>query len=146
MAATYIARAVDAHRIPHVVVMRELWIDEADEIARRTYAPVVEPVFRYYLKSGALGKSTLGPADMTLDGALADRVICGGRESITRILHEFHSTVGASTYVFSLRHPSGPSHGQVLKAIERFGNEVIPTFRSNLGKDAQPNVKQGAVP
>ena len=146
MAAAYIARAVDVRRVPHVVMMRELWIDEADEIARRTYAPVVEPVFRYYLKSGALGKSTLGPADMTLDSALADRVICGGTESITRILHEIHSTVGASTYVFSLRHPSGPSHGQVVKAIEKFGSEVLPTFRSNLGKDAPPMVRRGAMP
>jgi len=136
MAHEYVARAHDTGRPAHVVSMRELWVDESDAAARAVYGPVVEPVFRYYLKSGALA-NTLEPADLTIDGALTDRVMCGSAATITDQLCEFHATVGAASYVFLLRHPGGPSHAQVLEAIDRFGYEVLPAFRARIAASEQ---------
>lgn len=123
-----LARSVD--REPHVIAMRELWVDESDDSARDVYGPVVEPIFRYYLKSGAMAGSALKAVDLRIDGALADRVMCGSIETVTEKLCEFHAGVGASSYVFSLRHPGGPSHVRVLEAIRRLGNEVLPEFQA----------------
>jgi len=132
MAKEYADRAQDAHRAAHVVAMRELWVDETDALAQSVYGPVVEPVFRYYLKSGAMAHTDLEATEIKIDGALADRVMCGSAATITEKLCAFHGNVGAASYVFSLRHPGGPSHTQVLEAIDRFGREVIPAFRARV--------------
>jgi alkanesulfonate monooxygenase SsuD/methylene tetrahydromethanopterin reductase-like flavin-dependent oxidoreductase (luciferase family) len=131
MAHEYVRRANGAHRPPYVIAMRELWVDETDAAAREVYGPVVEAVFRYYARSGAL-KNPAGSSDMKLDGVLDDRVLCGSVATVTDRLCELHATVNAQSYVFSLRHPGGPSSAQVLEAIERLGHDVMPAFQKRV--------------
>ena len=117
----------------HVMVMREAWIADSDELATSTFGSIVEPIFHYYLRNGAFpAQSGLTAADLTLDGALADRVLCGSPETLIDRITEIAERATADTVVLGIRHPGGPAHSQVLAAIERFGGEVLPAVRSRL--------------
>lgn len=124
-----------AKREGHVIVMREAWIADSDELATSTFRSIVEPIFHYYLRNGAFpAQSGLTAADLTLDGALADRVLCGSPETLIDKITEIVERATANTVVLSIRHPRGPAHSQVLAAIERFGAEVLPAVRERLKK------------
>lgn len=119
----------------HVIVMREAWIADSDELATSTFRSIVEPIFRYYLRNGAFpADSGLTPADLTLDGALASRVLCGSPQTLIGKITEIVEQTTADTVVLGIRHPRGPEHSQVLGAIERFGAEVLPAVRERLNK------------
>jgi alkanesulfonate monooxygenase SsuD/methylene tetrahydromethanopterin reductase-like flavin-dependent oxidoreductase (luciferase family) len=132
-ARAYRSLAGAADRKSHVMVMREAWIADSDELAISTFSPIVEPIFHYYLQHGAFPAGTgLKAADLTLAGALADRVLCGSPETLTDQITEIVELAAADTVVLGIRHPHGPEHSQVLAAIERFGGEVLPAVRSRL--------------
>jgi len=38
----------------------------------------------------------------------------------------------ADTLILGVRHPRGPAHDDVLTAIERLGQEVLPAVRARL--------------
>jgi alkanesulfonate monooxygenase SsuD/methylene tetrahydromethanopterin reductase-like flavin-dependent oxidoreductase (luciferase family) len=132
-AQAYRSLAGAAGRQSHVMVMREAWIADSDELATGTFGPIVEPIFHYYLRNGAFpADSGLTAADLTLAGALADRVLCGSPQTLIDHITEIVHRVSADTVVLGIRHPHGPAHSQVLAAIERFGGEVLPAVRSRL--------------
>ena len=118
-----------------VILMREAWIADSDELATSTFRPIVEPIFQYYLRNGAFpADSGLTAADLTLDRALANRVLCGSPETLIGKITEIVEQTTADTVVLGIRHPRGPAHSQVLAAIERFGAEVLPAVRERLKK------------
>jgi alkanesulfonate monooxygenase SsuD/methylene tetrahydromethanopterin reductase-like flavin-dependent oxidoreductase (luciferase family) len=132
-AQAYRSLARSADRQSHVIVMREAWIADSDELATSTFSSIVEPIFHYYLRNGAFpADSGLTAADLTLAGALADRVLCGSPRTLIDQITEIVDRVSADTVVLGIRHPHGPAHSQVLAAIERFGAEVLPAVRSRL--------------
>jgi alkanesulfonate monooxygenase SsuD/methylene tetrahydromethanopterin reductase-like flavin-dependent oxidoreductase (luciferase family) len=132
-AQAYRSVAGAAGRASHVMVMREAWIADSDELATSTFQSIVEPIFHYYLRHGAFpADSGLTAADLTLAGALADRVLCGSPETLIDRITEIVHRTSADTVVLGIRHPGGPAHSQVLAAIERFGGEVLPAVRSRL--------------
>jgi alkanesulfonate monooxygenase SsuD/methylene tetrahydromethanopterin reductase-like flavin-dependent oxidoreductase (luciferase family) len=107
--------------------------DKAGRTPRITYGPVVEPVYRYYLREGALGtNSGLEAADMVLGGALDDRVICGSPSTVAARISAEMLEFGAEGCTLALRHPSGPPRREVLNAIELLGREVVPEVRRQL--------------
>lgn len=139
MAAGYREAAAAQGITPRTMVLRELWVDETDERARERYGPVIERVFRYYLKKGALTHfpgATL--EDVTLDGLLRDIVICGSVETVTERVAELAERTNADACVFMLRHPDGPAHEAVLEAIRLLGTEVSP--RVNALRDAKVTI------
>lgn len=132
-AARYLRSTLAAGRQAQVLIMREAWLADTDAQARATFGPIVEPIFRYYLREGAFaGDHGLTESDLTLDGALADRVLCGSAAtmitSITTLMRRTH----ADTLILGVRHPRGPGHDDVLTAIERLGQEVLPAVRARL--------------
>lgn len=132
-ARAYRSLARDAGRNSHVMVMREAWIADSDALALSTFGPIVEPIFRYYLRHGAFpADNGLTAGDLTLAGALADRVLCGSPETLIDQVTGVVELTSADTVVLGLRHPGGPAHAEVLTAIERFGAEVLPAVRSRL--------------
>ena len=123
----------------HVMVMREAWVADSDELATSTFSSIVEPIFHYYLRNGAFpAQSGLTAADLTLDGALANRVLCGSPETLIDKITEIVERATADTVVLGIRHPRGPAHSQVLAAIERFGGEVLPAVRERLARRHEP--------
>jgi alkanesulfonate monooxygenase SsuD/methylene tetrahydromethanopterin reductase-like flavin-dependent oxidoreductase (luciferase family) len=133
MAGWYRAAAEEAGRVPRVHLMRDLWVAASGAEARSAYAPFVEPIYRYYLREGALGeRHGLDANDLVLGGSLDERVICGSPEEVTERVLSFIRRTGADGCSFALRHPAGPSHEAVLAAIELLGGEVLPRLRAGL--------------
>jgi alkanesulfonate monooxygenase SsuD/methylene tetrahydromethanopterin reductase-like flavin-dependent oxidoreductase (luciferase family) len=132
-AKTYLSMARDGDRPHHIAVMREAWVADTDQEAAAVFGPVIEPIFRYYLRNGAFPAGHGLTADeLTIDRALADRVICGAPATVTDKVSSLVAMTHADTVVFGLRHPRGPAHAEVLLAIERLGREVLPAVRSRL--------------
>jgi alkanesulfonate monooxygenase SsuD/methylene tetrahydromethanopterin reductase-like flavin-dependent oxidoreductase (luciferase family) len=131
MAGWYRAAAVAAGVQPRVHLMRDCWVGADGESAREFYAPHVEPIYRYYLREGALGANHgLGDGDVRLGGALDARVICGSAAEVAGRVRAFLTATEAEGISLALRHPSGPAHAEVLAAIDRLGAEVLPALRA----------------
>jgi alkanesulfonate monooxygenase SsuD/methylene tetrahydromethanopterin reductase-like flavin-dependent oxidoreductase (luciferase family) len=119
---------------PRVMAIRNVWVGLTDEVARDTYGPAVEPVARYFLRSGALGAAPeLDEADLVLDGRLDERVICGSPATVVDRLVRLQRSTGAEALAFALRHPGGPDHASVLATLELLAAEVLPAVRTELG-------------
>jgi alkanesulfonate monooxygenase SsuD/methylene tetrahydromethanopterin reductase-like flavin-dependent oxidoreductase (luciferase family) len=132
MAGWYRAAAVASGVQPRVHLMRDCWVGADGDSARAFYAPHVEPIYRYYLREGALGAGHgLEEGDLRLGGALDARVICGSPAEVCRRVRAFLAATGAEGISLALRHPSGPGHEDVLEAIERIGAEVLPALRAS---------------
>lgn len=112
MAARY--RELSAQRPGSVVLMREAWIDDAPDAAER-FAPVIEPVFRYYQRRGAaeLPESFAGLAE--------DRFVIGDAAAAVAQVREMAARSDADTVVLAIRHPGGPDHETVVAAIRALG-------------------------
>lgn len=133
MAGWYRAAALEAGVEPRIHLTRDLWVDADAERARRVYAPSIEPIYRYYLREGALGTgSGLAAEDMVLGGALDSRVVCGSPAEVRSRLQAFIQRTGAQGCGFALRHPAGPAHEEVLAAIRLMGAEVLPELQASL--------------
>jgi alkanesulfonate monooxygenase SsuD/methylene tetrahydromethanopterin reductase-like flavin-dependent oxidoreductase (luciferase family) len=133
MAAWYREAAAQSGRTARVHIMKHAWVGRTDEAARVAYARVVEPVYRYYLREGALGPDPgVDAADLVLGGALDERVICGSPSTVADRIASAMLDVGAEGCTLALRHPSGPSHTEVLEAIDLLGNEVLPMVRRQI--------------
>jgi alkanesulfonate monooxygenase SsuD/methylene tetrahydromethanopterin reductase-like flavin-dependent oxidoreductase (luciferase family) len=132
MVRSYHDATTAAVRDPRIILIREAWVAETNEQARRTFSPVIEPIYRYYLRRGAFPSAVPTPDQLTLEGGLADRVLCGAPETVTDQLVEAAKVSGARTCVLALRHPSGPPHDDVLRAIRLLGQQVLPAVRARL--------------
>lgn len=134
MAGWYRAAAQEAGRPARVHLMRDLWVAATGAEARAGYAAFVEPIYRYYLREGALGAAHgLRPEDLVLGGALDERVIWGSPDEVVMRVLSFMRRTAADGCSFALRHPAGPGHEAVLAAIELLGTEVLPRLRAGLG-------------
>jgi alkanesulfonate monooxygenase SsuD/methylene tetrahydromethanopterin reductase-like flavin-dependent oxidoreductase (luciferase family) len=142
--ARYLDHVEPTARPGQVMVMREAWVAETDADAVAAFDPVIGPVFRYYLRNGAFpGDAGLGPDDLTLSAALADRVICGSSATVIDRITRLVERTRANSVVLGLRHPSGPAHDEVLAAIEVFGREVLPKVRSRLAASSAARSEPG---
>jgi alkanesulfonate monooxygenase SsuD/methylene tetrahydromethanopterin reductase-like flavin-dependent oxidoreductase (luciferase family) len=132
-ALAYRALSRDAGRPSQVTVMREAWIADSDEAAEAAFGPIIEPIFRYYLRHGAFPRGHgLSESDLTLPCALANRVLAGSVPTMIERTVTLVEQTGADTVVFGLRHPAGPAHSEVMGAISLVGREVLPAVRSRL--------------
>ena len=137
MAARYRSEAEAAGRPSKVIVLRELWVDDTDERALERFAPIIEPVFRYYFKRGGLAHdATLTPDTVTMRGALAERVICGSPDTVARGIADLLKRTGADGCAFMTRQPHGPTHEETCRAVRRLGDEVLPKVRMSLSATA----------
>jgi alkanesulfonate monooxygenase SsuD/methylene tetrahydromethanopterin reductase-like flavin-dependent oxidoreductase (luciferase family) len=136
MAAWYREAAAAAGRRPRVLAIRHCWVAASDAAAAIAYGPVVEPIYRYYLRAGAFGRTPPAEEDLALGKGLENRVICGSPATVTDRLVAFIESVGADGTVLALRHPGGPAHEAVLEAIELLGTEVLPAVRRRVGVGA----------
>jgi alkanesulfonate monooxygenase SsuD/methylene tetrahydromethanopterin reductase-like flavin-dependent oxidoreductase (luciferase family) len=133
MASWYREAAAAAVRRPRVVAIRHCWVAATDAAAAAEYGPVVEPIYRYYLRAGAFGADPPPERELVLGKGLEDRVICGSPATVTDRLVDFLESVGGDGALLALRHPGGPPHTAVLEAVELLGAEVLPAVRRRLG-------------
>jgi alkanesulfonate monooxygenase SsuD/methylene tetrahydromethanopterin reductase-like flavin-dependent oxidoreductase (luciferase family) len=111
-----------------VVVMREAWVDDDEHVARRNFAQVIEPVFGYYRRRGALDEDH---ADF--DSLAADRFVLGDAEQCAAGVAEVARETGADLVVLHLRHPGGPGHPEVLARIRALGAALAARAPAGAG-------------
>jgi alkanesulfonate monooxygenase SsuD/methylene tetrahydromethanopterin reductase-like flavin-dependent oxidoreductase (luciferase family) len=125
--------AVHGRGLGQVVVIREAWVGLDTNQARATYTPAITPVYRYYVRNGAIpldgGDSE---AELAFQGAVERCVIVGSPTEVAADLAALVEATGAETVVLALRHPGGPPHGAVLDAIRLVGTEVQPRLLERL--------------
>ena len=127
MTVTYQAACERADTVSSSVLLRHTWVARDDATARAEFAPVIEPIYRYYQRHGGLGDGRdPETGQLTLGDALDDRVVCGSPDTVVKRLAELIQVTNASAVVLSLRQPGGPSHTAVCNAICLLAKEVFP--------------------
>jgi alkanesulfonate monooxygenase SsuD/methylene tetrahydromethanopterin reductase-like flavin-dependent oxidoreductase (luciferase family) len=113
-----------------IPLMREVYIDETYERARRVAQPFLEQKYRIYVRWGqdrALPKSDR--LNQPFDFLARDRFVIGGPDEVIRELERYISALGVNFFTVRLQWP-GMEHELAVRAIRLFGRYVIPYFKS----------------
>jgi alkanesulfonate monooxygenase SsuD/methylene tetrahydromethanopterin reductase-like flavin-dependent oxidoreductase (luciferase family) len=136
LADKYRVAAEAAGRVPKVALFREGWVGDSRAECERQWAPHALAVHRLYYNVGVYNRrfepwvdEVRARADFTLDRLAPGRFLYGCPEEVVDTLREWGEVTGADYVALRMRHPGGPSHGETLDAIRRFGAEVIPKLR-----------------
>jgi alkanesulfonate monooxygenase SsuD/methylene tetrahydromethanopterin reductase-like flavin-dependent oxidoreductase (luciferase family) len=129
LAERYRQRCAETGRPAAVTVMREAWVDDDDATAARRFAPVIEPIYRYYRRHGAMDEHE----DTAFEALLASRVVCGSAATCAKQVAEIAAATGADNVVLHVRHPTGPVHAEVVERIGALGTALAanPTPTTN---------------
>ncbi len=125
----YREAAIAAGREPQVVLMRDAWVASSRAEAERVYGPEVTDAYRYYWRNGLPEfKSFETEAELTLENIAKDRLIMGDPEECVSEFRRWSDATGAEICLLRLRHAhsGGPPHPEIMKAINLFGDRVIP--------------------
>ena len=69
---------------------------------------------------------TVKDEDWTFDRVAPNRMIAGTPEQVVDEIQRYRDYVGCDYMILYLRHPKGPSHEHVKRAIRLFGEKVLP--------------------
>ncbi len=125
----YREAAAAAGKEAQVVLMRDAWVASSRAEAERVYGPEVMDAYKYYWRNGLPEfKSIKAEADLTLDNIAKDRLIIGDPEECVSEFRRWSEATGAELCLLRLRHAhsGGPPHAEIMKAINLFGDRVIP--------------------
>jgi alkanesulfonate monooxygenase SsuD/methylene tetrahydromethanopterin reductase-like flavin-dependent oxidoreductase (luciferase family) len=128
-AALYRKAAAAAGRKPEIILMRDAWVADSVADAARVYGPEVMAAYKYYWRAGSEAFKDVESLDAFEFEAMAkDRIITGSPEACIAEFKRWSEAVGTDYFLLRLRHAhsGGPPHQEILKAIERFGRDVIP--------------------
>ena len=129
MAKIYRQAAKAAGRVPQIVMMRDAWVADSLEDAARIYGPEAMAAYKYYWRNGAEAFLDIKSEDeFQFKTMWKDRIITGSPETCIAEFKRWSELVGTDYFLLRLRHAhsGGPSHSEIMKAIERFGRDVIP--------------------
>lgn len=124
----YRATAESRGRRHQVVLFREGFVARSREEAIREYEPGLLSTHRYYWRHGSYYQDIKREEDLDLKRISLDRLILGSSQDCIERIRMWNQEIGADYFVIRFRHPAGPSHDNVLKALKLFGEEVIPRF------------------
>ncbi len=127
--ALYRETAQSRGRAHRVVVFREGFVAPTREEAIRRYEAGLLSTHRYYWRHGSYYPDIKKEEELDLARISLERLILGSPDDCVERIQTWHREVGADYFLIRFRHPGGPSHPQVLEALELFGREVIPRFR-----------------
>jgi probable F420-dependent oxidoreductase len=129
-AATLYRKAADvAGRKPEIIMMRDAWVADSLGDAARVYGPEVMAAYKYYWRNGAEAfKGVPSEEAFEFEAMWKDRIITGSPETCVSEFKRWGEAIGTNYFLLRLRHAhsGGPPHTEILKAIERFGRDVIP--------------------
>ena len=129
LAERYRNAAKAAGRTPQVVMMRDAWVADGLEDAARVYGPEVMDAYKYYWRNGAAAFQGIESEDaFQFENMYKDRIVAGTPEECVADFRRWSEAVGSDYFLLRLRHAhsGGPPHTEIMKAIERFGRDVIP--------------------
>ena len=129
LADRYRQAASKAGRTPEVVLMRDAWVGDGLNDAARVYGPEVMQAYKYYWRNGATAfKEIESEEEFQFENMWKDRIIAGSPEECVAEFHRWGDAVGTDYFLLRLRHAhsGGPPHKDIMRAIERFGRDVLP--------------------
>ncbi len=129
LADRYRSAAIAAGRKPEVVMMRDAWVGDGLNDAARVYGPEVMKAYKYYWRNGAAAFQDIESEDaFQFENMWKDRIIAGSPEECVAAFRRWSEAVGTGYFLLRLRHAhsGGPPHKDIMRAIERFGRDVIP--------------------
>jgi alkanesulfonate monooxygenase SsuD/methylene tetrahydromethanopterin reductase-like flavin-dependent oxidoreductase (luciferase family) len=132
LAQRYRAAADAAGRPSRTVLFREAWIGDSAQACESVWTPHVMKVHRLYYNVGVYHREfepwvdeVADRADFTLDRLAPGRFLYGSPDEVRETARRWLDQTGADYMAVRMRHPTGPSHAETLRAIERFGEAVI---------------------
>jgi alkanesulfonate monooxygenase SsuD/methylene tetrahydromethanopterin reductase-like flavin-dependent oxidoreductase (luciferase family) len=127
--ALYRATAESRGRPHKVVLFREGYVAPTREEASREYEAGLLSTHRYYWRHGSYYQDIKKEEDLDLRRISLDRLILGSPEDCIEKVQMWTRDIGADYFLIRFRHPAGPAHEKVLRALQLFGETVIPRFR-----------------
>jgi probable F420-dependent oxidoreductase len=127
--ALYRATAESRRRPHRVVLFREGFVAETREEAVRAYEAGLLSTHRYYWRHGSYYQDIKKEEDLDLARISLDRLILGSPQDCIEKIRMWHREIGADHFLIRFRHPAGPAHERVLRALQLFGEQVIARLR-----------------
>jgi alkanesulfonate monooxygenase SsuD/methylene tetrahydromethanopterin reductase-like flavin-dependent oxidoreductase (luciferase family) len=69
---------------------------------------------------------TVTDEEWTFDRVAPNRMVAGDAAQVLDEIQRYRDYVGCQYMVLYFRHPTGPDHDHVMKAIRMFGEKVLP--------------------
>lgn len=118
--AGYEGRAQSHQNI--VPLARDVFIGRTHELAHQLAAPYIEDLYRKLARAGIVEPST------SFDSIVRDRIVIGDADECIEQLYRYQNELGVNYVVARLAY-HGMHHGETAKAIQLFGQAVVPEFR-----------------
>lgn len=128
MADQYRAEAAANDRTGRVASIRFCWPARSREEADAVFGPTSLAMARTLFEYGAITDlpGVEDASEIELDDFVRDRFIYGTPEECANTLRRFRDEVGIEQMLLIFRYPTGPSHDEVMAAMQLFSDEVMP--------------------
>ena len=123
-----------------IALLRNAWVGDSQAEIERTWWPHVKGYHLFYLRLGFFAsgrfnakwepwvKEITSDTEWTCERVAPNRLIYGTPEQVVTELKRYEHATGCQYMILMLRCPSGPSHAETMRCIERFGTDVLPHF------------------
>lgn len=123
-----------------IALLRNAWVGDSRTEIEQTWWSHVKDYHLFYLRLGFFAsgrfnakwepwvKEITSDAEWTCERVAPNRLIYGTPEQVVAELKRYEHATGCQYMILMLRCPSGPSHAETMRCIERFGTDVLPHF------------------
>ena len=114
-----------------VALRRDAWVASTAEQAMAECRSAALSMERFVLDHGVARELRAGAVDSQSSSEVGaghiadDRLIIGSPSDCIELLRRYEDELGVDHFLLRFRHPSGPPHEQVVRAIRMFGEQVI---------------------
>ena len=105
-----------------VPLSRDVFIARTTEQAYELAAPSIERLYRSLARTGAIENAT------SFDELVRDRIVIGDPDTCIEQLYRYQNELGVNYVVARIAYHE-MHHGETAKAIQLFGQAVVPEFR-----------------
>lgn len=142
-ASIYREEAAKSDRPDRIWVQRDCGIASDDGDVVEQWAPHLEADWRFYFELGLFSSGRFNPRaekwisavespdELTFDRLRDRRVIAGTPDHVLNDLLQLDEQLMPEGLCFRFRFPHGPSHEWTMRAIQLFGETVLPALQAN---------------
>jgi len=114
---------------PMVILIRDMWLANSMEEARRESGPLMYTHRFYFRNQGYVEdefiKGVKSEEDWSFDRAIKQRIIAGSPQNCREQLQMWQEELRPDYLVVRMRHPGGPTHARTMEMIRDFGEKVL---------------------
>ena len=125
-----------------IALLRNAWVGDSQAEIEHVWWPHVREYHLFYLRLGFFAsgrfnakwepwvRDVKSDAEWTFNRVAPNRLICGTPDQVVAEFKRYEQATGCQYMILMLRCPTGPSHAETMRCIERFGKDVLPHFSS----------------